>query len=413
MHGLLKENVKISSRKVLAITILPSGTLAWVFFSYYIFEDIFKNITTDLFWVYVAKALFFSFGAFSAIAGSMISKRISFKTLLWSWITLGVLTTASLAVFQGTLFSLLSSILLGVSLGLGFPSSLAFLANCTVVEERGRVAGVMFLETFAIVTLAYVVMSVFSLGLTGIVLLAVALRSTSYLALVLDPCQKEIVRGSSWKTVFEQKNFILYLIPWMMFNIASGLIAFVWTWLPQSPNYQDYQTALRIGNTLHFLMPGIFAVISGVVADRFGRKQPIILGMIMLGVSFAFLGLATSPLSVLIYLTFSGIAWGFLVVVYAAVPGDIAFPGSEEKYYVLSNVIPFITLLSLPGLADFLGAGIPAVALSSVLSIIIFIAIIPVLRATETLPETKIRERKLKEHIRKVGELVEDSNKTE
>ena len=79
MHGLLKENVKISSRKLMAVTILPAGTLAWVFFSYYIFEDIFKSITTDLFWVYTAKALFFSFGAFSAIAGSMIGKRINFK----------------------------------------------------------------------------------------------------------------------------------------------------------------------------------------------------------------------------------------------------------------------------------------------------------------------------------------------
>ena len=410
MRGLLKENVKISSRKLMAVTILPAGTLAWVFFSYYIFEDIFKSITTDLFWVYTAKALFFSFGAFSAIAGSMIGKRINFKMLLWAWITLGVLTTASLAVFQGTLFSLLSSILLGVSLGLGFPSSLAFLADCTVVEERGRVAGVMFLETFAIVTLAYVAMSVFSLGPTGLILLAVALRSTSYLSLALDPCKKEDGRESSWKTVFEHRNFVFYLIPWLMFNIASGLIAFVWAWLPQSP---DYQAALRIGSILHFLLPGVFALVSGVVADRFGRKQPIIVGMIMLGVSFAFLGVSTSPLSVLVYLTISGIAWGFLMVVYAAVPGDMAFSGSKEKFYVLSNVIPFITLLSLPGLADFLGVGIPAVALSSVLSIIVFISVIPVLRATETLPETEIRERKLREHVRKVGELVEESNKTE
>jgi hypothetical protein len=52
-----------------------------------------------------------------------------------------------------------------------------------------------------------------------------------------------------------------------------------------------------------------------------------------------------------------------------------------------------------------------AVTLSSILSIIIFVSIIPVLRATETLPESTIREKEAREHIKKVEKLVEESRK--
>jgi MFS family permease len=135
--------------------------------------------------------------------------------------------------------------------------------------------------------------------------------------------------------------------------------------------------------------------------------------MVMLGVSFALLGLATSPLSVLVYYTISGIAWGFLMVVYLAVPGDLALPGSKEKFYALGITIPLIIYMGLPAISEFLNVGVPANALSSVLSIIIFVSVIPVLRAAETLPESKVRERKMREHVREVGKLLQKSKKPE
>lgn len=407
----LRENVRICPRRLVAVTILASGTLAWGFLTFAYFEEIFKSIAADLFWVNVGKALFLSFGAFSAIFGSMISGKIKSRRFLGAWITLGVLATASLALFQGIFFCLLSGALLGISLGLGYPCCFSFLADYAVVEERGRVSGTIILEAFAMLALASIAVSIFSFGLIGIVLLFVGVRSTSYLALILDPCHQKKVKTSSWKKTFEHRNFILYLVPWIMFNIASGLIAFVWWWVFLSPNYPDYEGAFAIGNTLHFLMPGVFGFLSGIAADRFGRKQPIILGMVMLGVSFAFLGLYTSPLSVFVYLIISGIAWGFLAVVYTAVPGDLSSAESKEKLYALSTIIPLIIYMSIPGLADFFGAGIPASPLSAILSMIIFVSVIPVLYASETLPEIKIRERRLKEHIKKIREVVEETKK--
>jgi MFS family permease len=251
--------------------------------------------------------------------------------------------------------------------------------------------------------------ALFSFGLIEVVLLGIFLRSTSYLALILDPCDRESGKEKSWRAIFAHKDFSFYLFPWLMFNIASGLISFVWTWLPPTP---DYGWAQAIGGPLHFLGAGVFGLIAGFVADRLGRKQPIIIGMVMLGVSFAFLGLAPSPLSVLVYYAISGIAWGFLMVAYLAVPGDLALPGSREKFYALGIIIPLIIYMGLPAISEFLNVGVPASALSSILSIIIFVSVIPVLRAKETLSETKIRARKMKEYIGKVGELVQESKKT-
>jgi MFS family permease len=405
----LKSDVKISPKKFMAVTLLTSGTLSWIFITYFAFEDIFLTIANNLVWAYAARALFMSLGALFALIGSSLTGRISRRKILLIWISLGVVATALLAIVEGVILGLLASVLLGASIGLGLPSCMAFLADCTRTEERARVAGAVILETFAIVTVSVLAYSILGLGVLWLIVLSLVIRSTSYLAIAMDSCDPQYSKKektASWQTVLARKDFVLYLIPWLMFNIASGLIAFVWKGLPE-----EYLTNFGIGSTVHFLGAGIFGFIAGITADRFGRKQLIVIGLIMLGVSFAFLGLFTSALSVLVYLTLSGIAWGFLIVVYTAVPGDLSFSGSKEKFYALGAVIPFTIYFAITGVADFLQLSIQASVLSSTLSIILFLSIIPILKAAETLPETKIRERKMKNYVEQVGKIIDESKK--
>ena len=138
----------LSSRKLAIVTFLTSGTLAWFFLLQIYLIDIFSTITIDLFWVDISKDLFFGFGVFSAIVGSLIAKKVDRRKFLIAWVTLGIISTIALILFQGTLLCVISSIFLGLSLGLGLPSSMAFLSDCTMTEERGRVAGITILETF-------------------------------------------------------------------------------------------------------------------------------------------------------------------------------------------------------------------------------------------------------------------------
>jgi MFS family permease len=400
----------MSARKFAAVTLLTSGTLSWIFITYFYFQDMFPSITNNLVWAYAARALFMSLGAVFAFVGSSITGKINRRKMLWIWITLGVLATVLLAVVQGTVIGLLLSILLGAAIGLGLPSCMAFLSESTAIEHRARVAGAVILETFVIVTVSVLAFSMLGLSVLWLIILSVAIRSTSYFALIIDPCEKEKQEReklASWKRILERKDFVLYLIPWFMFNIASGLIAFVWLGLPN-----EYMTSFYFGSTLHFLGAGIFGFIAGVTADRIGRKQLIVAGMIMLGVSFAFLGVFTSAISVLVYLIMSGIAWGCLIVVYTAVPGDLAISGSREKFYALGAVIPFSIYFALSGLADFFQISVQASVLSSTLSIILFLSIIPILKAAETLPEGRIRERKMKKYVEQVGKIIDESKKS-
>lgn len=402
-------STSVTSKKFLTLTFLISGTLSWIFITYFALEDVFRSITSDVTWAYAAKALFMSIGAIFALIGASLTQKISRRKILWIWITIGVLSTALLAVVQGTILGLWVSLLLGVSLGLGFPSCMSFLAESTLIEERARVAGAIILETFILVSVSVLAYSILKVGVLGLILLSVGIRATSYLALSLDSCDRQTAlkeKTASWKKVLERKGFALFLIPWLMFNICSGLIALVWRGLPP-----EYDPILSIGSTIHYLVAGIFGFVAGLAADRWGRKQLIIVGMIMLGVSFALLGVFPSEISVLVYLISSGIAWGFLIVVFTAIPGDLALPESKEKFYALGAVIPFAIYFAITGVIDFLQLSVQASAsaLTSTLSIILFLSVIPILKAEETLPESAIREQKMKKHIEELEKTIKET----
>jgi len=189
-----------------------------------------------------------------------------------------------------------------------------------------------------------------------------------------------------------------------MFTILSGLL-----YLIDIPKTAAFNSASSIGNILHLAGTGVFALIGGFVADRIGRRKPIMVGLVMLGISTAILGYELSPLTWTIFLGISGFAWGIVFVIYFAIPGDLAFRGSEERFYALGTIIPFIAYMSIQGPAQIIGWRLQANWIFPVLTIILFVTLIPLVYATETLPESKILERQLEKHIKKVGELVEKS----
>lgn len=348
------------------------------------------------FWFSVGKTFFYGFGAFSAIIGVFFSSRVSRRKLLWLWIILGVITTGAILPVQGLLFGLVLSALLGVSLGLGFPCSMALLADCTKVEQRGRASGLLMLETFIMVFLAIIADTLLNFSLIEIVLVCITLRLTGFIALSLDQCEKQKGKEKSWFSIIRNRNFAFYMFPWMMFNVASGLTAFVWLGLGA---YSAYDEVFQMGNALQFAGTAIVCMISGFIADRFGRKQPIIIGVILFAVSYAILGIATNETSVLIHLTTLGVAWGFLMVVYLTIPGDLANVHAQEKYYALATVFPLVVYSGLNALPKALGISAPANILSPILSVILFLSLVPVLYASETLSETKKRERELREYL--------------
>jgi MFS family permease len=203
------------------------------------------------------------------------------------------------------------------------------------------------------------------------------------------------------------RAFASYAVPWLIFQLANGISLFV-----RIPD--PLKSLATYGQALQFIAAIFAALISGFLADYIGRKQPILIGLIMLGASYAFFGLTLTTISYFVYLTVEGFAWGLIVVSYMQVVlGDLSSgSGSKERFYALGGIlIPLFTYAIFSVAQDWSKFTIPANQLSTVLSIAILASVIPVIRAPETLSEAKVRTRKMKEHVEKVGKLVEESRK--
>ena len=400
----------ISFRKLLAVSLIISSTLSWFFFLDFYYINFFSTIVNKLFWVYMSETMFLGFAVFSAIVGSLISERVNRRSFLFFWIALGIPVIVSSLFFRGIAFSLIFASLLGTSIGLGFPSCLAFLADSTSVEERGRVAGIAIFVVFFFILGTVAVPSLVGFGLITIIMLCLV-RLTGLLALAIDPFYREMGKQKSWGKILSDKELMLYIFPWIMVNIADGLRTLIW---PDFTTMPGFQTLVIYGYYLRYLGIGFFGLIAGMIADRFGRKQPIILGLLLYGIGFGFLGFYgfNATLSVLAYLLTSGVGWSFLFVVYFSVLGDLAFSNSKEKYYAIGMVTPIAILLGFYAVSDFFKTIAPLSVASPILSIVLFLSIFPVSHATETLNDEKIRSRKMRQYLEKVFKLVKESKTT-
>jgi len=235
--------------------------------------------------------------------------------------------------------------------------------------------------------------------------LCTALKAIGFLALLIAPVGRKTGLTKPWFGIIKSKDFASYAIPWLIFNIANGLLAF-------GSYSSEIRSMTTIGTAIEFIATLFAAITAGFLADYYGRKQPMIIGLVALGIGYALFGVVSSPISYIVYLTIEGMAWGLIAVSYLQVIlGDISSKwGSKERFFALGGLtIPLLTRSLFVIAQEWTGWSVAASSLSTMLSIVIFLCVIPILRAPETLPEENIRARKLKSHIEKVGELIQES----
>jgi MFS family permease len=245
-------------------------------------------------------------------------------------------------------------------------------------------------------------------NLWGTILILIILRSISIFALILEKCDRlpTTVIKKSRLQIYAYKDFFVYPCTFLLFSLASSL---AWILIPE-----DFQTQVEVGNTMRFILIAVFGVIAGLMADRYGRKQPIIIGLATLGIGFLLLAFNMSEPSVFIYMALSGITWGSFFVIFLAVPGDLSLPGLREKFYSLGYILPLFgsLILSAIPVTDIEGI-LPSNLIALTLGICLFLAIYPLSRAKETLTESKKQERRMSEHLEKVRKIVEETEKEE
>jgi hypothetical protein len=350
-----------------------------------------------------------SFYSLGTIIGGVIGLfllKIRYKILIL-WTFLGVITP--LLPFFSFISTLLHFQLLclvwGFSFGLGLPLCLGYFAETTSIENRGHFGGIVFLFSFfgaiLIVSLFY------SFELPTLYLFLSFWRLTGFIPLMLYKNKKhelEEVSGKRIISIIQGKVFCLYLIPWLMFNIVDGLEGLLLGEFVKV-SFPEYYSLLQL---LHLLFLGVFAFFGGFMCDLIGRKPITILGFVIMGVAYAVISIIPMSLSAwfLSYICY-GCSWGLLDIVFIMlIWGDLAPKGLEEMYYFIGTLPFFLTVIVQMFFASYMKLLSEANAFS-LAALFLFLAVIPLLYAPETLPEKTIMERELRGYVEKAKKLKE------
>jgi len=331
----------------------------------------------------------------SGIVGAAFSNKIRRINFLYLWMILGAVSPLSLVLANDlSIVNLsISSLLLGVSLGLGMPSALSYFADSTLVENRGRIGSFIFLAA----NLGVVPIAIFltDLNLVTNSLILIAWRSLGLIAFALmkptDKTLKESRKNVSFLSVFHDRSFILYLLPWFMFTFIDRALR---------PFFGP--------NLLEAVIGSVAVLIGGFLCDTIGRKRVVVYGFVLLGIAYAVVGIApTIEVSRYLYSVLDGFAAGMLMITFVlTLWGDLSQTGTREKYYAIGSIPLFATNLVPVFLSTYI-TQIPASAVFSVASFFLFIAVLPLMYAPETLPEKKIRLRQLRSYVERAKKASE------
>jgi MFS family permease len=382
------------NRNTLVIIILVFNAFVWYYTVLVLLQTTINNV-----WVWF---IHFSALIFSALIGASLVKKIERSKLLISWMILGIISSITFFELNSPSVLVVSSLalLLGASLGLGMPTCMSYYTDCVPVENRGRVGGITILLS-GIGIFAFGIAPISDNFILGIVLAVWRLSSLIVFLSVKSLQTIERKRNfSSYKLILSQHSFVLYFAPWVMFSLVNYLA------VPFQPNPHGEPSDLMLIQT-GFM--GIFAVLGGFFIDSVGRKRVAIAGFAMLGLGTAVLGLSSNSLILYFNAIIDGIAWGFLLVLFVlTLWSDLSYNSSSDSYYAL-GVLPFFASRFLeltvgPYILDNVKS---SAALFSLTAFFLFMAVLPLFYAPETLPEKSIRERELKSYIEKAKKAKE------
>jgi len=331
----------------------------------------------------------------SSFVGSILSSKISRLKILYFWTIFGVVTSPLPALFSSftALHALLINILLGIAFGLGMPSCLAYFADCTDVENRGKMSGIIFLITNLGAPLFLILFAMLDLKVSSLIM--TAWRASGLVVFLLKPKKRivsEIKGKNSFVSILHDKTFTLYFSAWLMFNFIDGFEGPVLNRI-----FGDFQYIL-----IAPLIGSVFTLIAGILCDRIGRKRVLLFGFVSMGIAYAIIGLAPTALfSWYFFLTTESISWAIFYVTFILILwGDVSQSGSKEKYYVVGSAPFFLSSIVRMPFAPYAEL-IPETSAFSLASFFLFLAVLPLLYAPETLPERKIELRRLRKYVEK------------
>lgn len=371
------------------------NSLVWYILISVVFNNAINSLSLPFDETLVMFSLHYAGVACSAVVGAAFFSRAR-KTYLVTWIAAGALTTALSATIahNSPPVNMGLSLLLGVSIGAGLPSSLAYFADSTSVENRGTYGGITYAAVgFTALAVGFPI-SIINNDVLAFAILAIW-RACGLGAFFLsrggieNPSERKHV---SFGSILRRRDVLLYLIPWIMFSVVNFAEAPILKGV--LGDFYDFAELVEVA------LSGIFVLLGGFAADLTGRKRVVITGFIVLGIEYAMLSLFSGiSISWYVYIVLDSFAWGmFASVFFMTLWGDLAENNQKDKYYAVGG-LPYLFAGLLPILVKpFVGASQAGTAFS-LASFFLFLAVLPLMYAPETLPEKRIRERELKEYV--------------
>lgn len=402
----------MKSKDAVVNIILIANALIWYF---YAFRFLWNIADTGL--IPDEITVVFGFNFLSIAVAALLNPILMYRVkrrfqFIFYWMLAGVgLSFFLLGVDIATFSSLLIvSVLFGAYFGLGMPTCLGYFAASTEAGNRSRLAGLAFL----IVSLGFFLFM--AIGIEGVLFNAIILsivKSAGLLLLIfLKPDEKQINQGDqmSYSYVIKNRSFLLYFIPWLTFALVNFVAVPIVDIIAELHYPEDIVILFPI---IENVTAGICAVVFGFLADLVGRKRLVLAGFSLLGVGYGCLGLFQNYIYAWWFYTIvDGVAWGvFYTIFIMTLWGDLAHNKSSEKYYAIGS-LPFL-FSNFMRLSIYEGlANVPGTAIFSFAGFFLFVAVLPLIYAPETLPAKKIKERELKGYLEKAKKEAEKYSKS-
>jgi len=397
----------IARKDFFIVCVLLFNVFGWYYMTLTLINNILSGLTVTHAQNFIVWAAYYVSVAGSGIVGSILSNRIGRLNFLYSWIIVGTFTSSLPALFSSYTLThlLIISVFLGISFGSGMPSCLAYFAECTIVENRGRIGGIILLITNLSAPLLAIPFETFDLSVNSIIVSI--WRGSGLIIFFLKPKESfaKKIKNASFASILRDKSFFLYFVSWFMFCLVDRFENNILTHFLSN----SMPSLLNVMDIVEPIIGGIFMLIAGLLCDWNGRKRMVLYGFVALGLSYAIIGFApSSPISWYFYFIVDGVAWGMFFVIFILILwGDLSQSGNREKYYTLGS-IPFFLSSIIPLLLDSSSIElIPPYTAFSLASFFIFVAVLPLMYAPETLPERKIELRRLRKYTQKAIKVME------
>jgi MFS family permease len=397
----LKE--RIEWRALAPSFLLVFNSFVWYILSYLVFISILEGLHLSGMVKLVFYVFYYVAAGVSAVLGPMLFAR-SRASFLKVWLLVGACATLFLFLLStdNIVGDAFAAAFLGASVSLGLPSCLSYFADSTSTENRGRSSGIVWSAVgFTVLIFLFLINYI---GLWESIPILAAWRLfgvASFLAMNKEKQCLPRLKSPSYLELIRKREVLLYLFPWIMFSII---------------NFAEWPILEKVFGTeffnfvqlVEFAFIGVFAIVGGFVADIAGRKRVVIAGFMMLGIEYATMSVfSISSVTWYLFLCLDGVTWGlFASIFWTALWGDLGENYQKEKYYALGG-LPYLLAGFLPTvLKPYVGI-VGTVTSFSLASFFLFLAVLPLMYAPETLPEKSTRRRELKIYIEKAKQTVE------